>query len=633
MATLILQLALLLRSVVSQRAAVSQDSGCNLSYALTSLEWQKSLAGSAYRVYWLNNTGGWTGSYLDAEGNPRLDQPGPGLMRTFLTEFATKNNININQNFIEFTPHELDQIAAVKAAVGLEDDNSIFANCTAAAGLGIVDICAGITNPVRQSTPLAPFFPSHHSDGVYLHVKKGVKTASIRETLAAIFRPFTGYVWALIGAAGAVFGTALVWLERGDGGFNGVGLGVRESIYFTYFGFMAGVSPEVTKTWGGRFANVGFAFLVTTLVASYTANLASFLSLPPQITGITGIEQLARSPSLGELCVQFPFQGDFILQIFPELRGRIRWVSNATDLILQVQRGECAGAYAIESLLEPLQSIGEACGVFQLIGGAYNTKLQISMPVSPQAQFTLRQQFAASIVIDQDFAHLLEAYRPGSTCDDKTASTGQEGVEQSLSVNDLSGAFLVAFICLVCGLALNVIERGVRSKERDRRLQLLKWSEKKRARETTTKTMRAGSSRDHQQGRLADADVPPDVALARSKADSGKPTEEGEGFGLAAAASAQLAQLADLGFSQLLAPDPQPPDRGELREEVMYAELAKMHVKLDELMAKVEGQSSHRPGSRLVQDVQDAQLAEEDAAAMVTPVAGEEMHEQSKVWV
>lgn len=144
------------------------------------------------RVFSVNNTFGWMGSYLDKEGRPIA----PLGMRNFLLGALDAAQIP----YIEVDSLAPFPDSTTQAALEIHDQHHIssFTQCVAACGLGIVDLCVGIFGVTSTRIMLAPMLPPPASFAEQLYVRIEPSDLSLSDEVRAIFQPFTTDLWLCI---------------------------------------------------------------------------------------------------------------------------------------------------------------------------------------------------------------------------------------------------------------------------------------------------------------------------------------------------------------------------------------------------------------------------------------------------
>ena len=219
-------------------------------------------------------------------------------------------------------------------------------------------------------------------------------------------------------------------MERGaDGDFGGMGAvdSVCTSWYLTFAGILSGGAMHAPRTVGGRMIQLGFGWLITLMLASYTANLASLLvvtsTASPTITSYSAF--VADSSAI--LCVSdLELWGD----ILPELQHRLRYSPDPVD---DVSAGVCAGGAVSKQDLQLARSIGEACTVAEL---DILTTINLAMPVCPRVQTAVTEVMVSQM--NKMRAHTM-SMAPTSVCQPVTSAP-----TASLNENEMSGALVVS---------------------------------------------------------------------------------------------------------------------------------------------------------------------------------------------
>jgi hypothetical protein len=433
--------------------------GANLAGGHVSPD-DKGLANQKIRAFMMNNTGGWTGSFLNTKGHNLKSYGSAKEGDSPYVEFA-----KLLANAGKFTYEFVDPLAEYPKAVTDQltaqgETISSGSVCAMGTTLDLWDLCIGMLTVTEPRSNYAKFLPALGKSDEYLIVKVSVKKPTFAEHMATVFAPFSGELWAIIVGFLVVFAFAMAFcegVEEGGDFEDSTNPGYRYCIstYMAFLSFCAGpgynpVSPA------GRIVFLGFAWLLCITLASYTANLASLLVVASSVGNIEDMAQLIKQDG-AKLCVPHPTFQTSYAELYPALKGRIVVSVGNDQTIRDLEDGKCAGAALSIDDLDVLQAHAKSCSLG--VSGRSLRALNIAFAVSQNFQNRLAP--LVSTVLAQDkLSHILSEAQPRSACPSMSSPSSDE-----LNPRDLAGVLVTAAALLVLGLLFHLVSklRGSRS--------------------------------------------------------------------------------------------------------------------------------------------------------------------------
>jgi len=276
------------------------------------------------------------------------------------------------------------------------------------------------------------------------------------ETLWSFLRPFTAGVWGSIVALTVIWGCVIWFSERfkhEDYNDDEWGSMVSFSVYEIASLFVAIGGPQpVTRT--GKVLTICLGFTVVVLTASYTANLASFLTIKAQKNSFISNLDDALNKGL-KICVN-PLDITLLKTLYPRSASNlfaVDGINTGTTLTaangLYAQLGSSCDAIILDRSSNRVRASN--------LGAAHCNYVEVGDTLVPETTHWLTNH--DSPCINRAFAHaltreigtrqaLFQKYSPVLTCDNADV-----GNHSQLNVNDLSGLFLAnaAVLLLACG--------------------------------------------------------------------------------------------------------------------------------------------------------------------------------------
>jgi hypothetical protein len=280
-------------------------------------------------------------------------------------------------------------------------------------------------------------------------------------------RPFSGGLWLALAVTIVVFPAALFAIEfcslkarvRGAD----VVPGVREALVRSVWTLTGGETIEVSST-GAKLATVCFAFFALIVSATYTANLASLLTVSSLTSEIRSVEDL-RGRAVATLEV---YQ--------PRLRSRYGLIASAVgdsaDAIdaaaADVRAGFLTALVADHALVLHAAARLPGCGerVLPMLIEPFSYGVVFS-PRLPQA---LADALDDAVLTLEEEGTLEELKSDFAILEDECAREAAEaGADASITFASIYGVFVIVGAGLVGGLVCTAFERRARAAARRRR--------------------------------------------------------------------------------------------------------------------------------------------------------------------
>eukprot|EP00286_Rhodomonas_abbreviata_P026717 CAMPEP_0181313764 /NCGR_PEP_ID=MMETSP1101-20121128/14430_1 /TAXON_ID=46948 /ORGANISM="Rhodomonas abbreviata, Strain Caron Lab Isolate" /LENGTH=464 /DNA_ID=CAMNT_0023420755 /DNA_START=94 /DNA_END=1484 /DNA_ORIENTATION=+ len=212
--------------------------------------------------------------------------------------------LNVKFTFVLGAPSTPENEEAVLSTLDIEKDaNDLPPGVTKAhlAGGGI-HVSANRSLAVRFSTP---FFETGY--------RLVVAVPPISHDPLSFGAPFHDLLWLVVAIEILLISVAIYFMEAPAASFSqesdladGQIAGMWDSLYMACT-FMLGTADKAPKTWGGKMALLAHGWFMLIIIASYTANLASFLvmgALTPSVSGWADV-----TSSGGKLSLALPRGG------------------------------------------------------------------------------------------------------------------------------------------------------------------------------------------------------------------------------------------------------------------------------------------------------------------------------------
>jgi len=449
----------------------------------------QKLNGRILDVVLLRNSGGWKGSYSTTNEHHK----GPwniwsGLAVEFIQDAARQSGIQLR---IVSPPTEFREQA--EASLG---SSNVFAQCVHAAALGYVDLCVA-SFTINTPRALAANFIELDTNEIYLIVSSKDNTnPSFHENLKKVFAPFLTETWVfIICFVIPVLGLLTLFHEYGNESFpktkevvmvNDAGVETVEerpisfvkhmpqTIYRSLLATLRGDYDVEVSSIGGHINIIGILFFIVVIIATYTANLASFFTLKASRHTIDNIDDAIAQgwrfcmvrTHIHQAQVMFPQLVDDAIVVDPiELGGDgLPGFScnncRPADLVLEKldpvkaksDKSYCHAAITYDAPLEKHQEEGHHC-TLKPVQRLYST--QFGMPVASSVSRELTS-LVLKLKNEGNYQRHLEQNRPQSRCG---LDDAEDNDLSPISIEDLTGMWVVTFGVALVGVLCTLCER------------------------------------------------------------------------------------------------------------------------------------------------------------------------------
>ena len=400
--------------------------------------------------------------------------------------------------------------------------------CVDDVGRGLLDLCIGVvwmkadrmslssfTAPIcecararfRSVAPqpnLGDTFACADTDTWYLMLKRPVETTSFLEDMGHPFLPFTWPLWVAIlfftvflGLVRAQLATSDEHLkEEGADKYGPAGV-MKNELYFTFMDLLGGGVDAAAGTDAGHHAgphllNIGFAFFVLLVMASYTANLAAMLATESLKSGaITSLEDCAEQKCT--LCIFYKIEADFKALYDTTGMNVMPWSSN-TPMIQAAIDGSC------DATIFDWDNYKSRYGAYDGLCDFYfeGTGL-VSMPVAQPCAGDLEKGLSYWIratTLDGTWDTIINDVRPAppASCDPFVTAEADMDSGQ-LGLSNFAMPFIVSAMLTAMAIALDIRRAGC--SDFVRRC-FLRFGSKTKAREILSKIHHEQSEEDHE---------------------------------------------------------------------------------------------------------------------------------------
>lgn len=296
--------------------------------------------------------------------------------------------------------------------------------------------------------------------------------------------PFTGYVWLAI-VATLVFTAIIGLIVEGRAAKRTIYAPFKNSIISAFFSYVhqafltfTGHLEILPRTHAGQIVSFSMSFFAMLLLASYTANLASFLviektNLALQVNTVNDIVQLGKS-----MCVWGTTAAETVIRdTFPTVILADDFKSDK-EVLQGVKEGQCN--YAIVSLAsyelyKGMEAVNKDCDLVRIGRPFRNTKGGFATQSDAGT-------FCTSLVRDMLHAHLRimetegfiddawkDYYKERHDIDDESCSS--DNIESStketsdtLNITNLGGVFLFHGVLLFVSFGVFFLETSIRKR-------------------------------------------------------------------------------------------------------------------------------------------------------------------------
>jgi len=403
------------------------------------------LRGSTLKVVYLSNSGGWKGAYC------RGGHCNGPLVR-FLDTIARTNEIRmdvqhyfytgdgyyVNDTNNPFPPQVMkafEEAFPEEAATGKATG---YSACIVATAMGYVDLCIAnflISNRRQEITHMIPMT----EDAVHLVTSSSVDEPGTFDHIASAFKPFSMSLWICVLLAIIALSILIVQQDPDVEDFQGLKVW-QIPFAASYIGLESAFGAASTfkpKSLPSKITQLGLGFFILLIIASYTATLTATLVVQKSVsTNINSIEDAIATGA--RVCADYNMPD----KLGPMFEG-VNWVRMDDRAASLAGIGTVCDAAAIR--LQDLQA--------QHASGSYCNLMTVGDPLSyttaglPASDRVYRQiNWAVSDPRVGGFERELELSRPASAC------SAEEPTSQSLTIENMYGAFLVAMVGITAGL-------------------------------------------------------------------------------------------------------------------------------------------------------------------------------------
>ncbi|CAF1174440.1 unnamed protein product [Didymodactylos carnosus] len=245
----------------------------------------------------------WPGSSLvPPTGSAKLDGVSLriGVIQSVPFTVITSVTDEFGQNTVKLTGYIPDLINLLQNRIGfipnilIAPSNQTYDALVKAVADGVYDVVIGDVTITAKRRLIVDFSSSIFDNSLRIIIRK---PSGVSVDLLAFLKPFSPNLWLLILGATVYAGILICLLERGENEAlqNKSIISVCAMSVWYSFGNLVGYGADFdARTAAGRLLTVGLYMLSIVLVASYTANLASDLTLSKSQSVISGIDDIKR---------------------------------------------------------------------------------------------------------------------------------------------------------------------------------------------------------------------------------------------------------------------------------------------------------------------------------------------------
>lgn len=229
------------------------------------------------------------------------------------------------------------------------------------------------------------------------------------------------------------------------------------NLYLTLLTFTQTSSLE-PKTRLGRFLLLFYGFFVLVIIATYTANLAAFLTTEAQDSPFSGLDEVLAAHA--SICAMSAIHS-VLENRFPGI-GKLLVAADDFNPFDGMDSGKCDVAISYESEFEVIQS-GSTVHCNKGKTGDAILLVQGSIPVAPKLQFTtsslIRRYEESGELSSSIEKHKREFLGSGDYC----TLSDEEEETQKMGVNELAGLFILLLIGMGISLTLATVQKVYRN--------------------------------------------------------------------------------------------------------------------------------------------------------------------------
>lgn len=301
------------------------------------------------RVVYMTNSGGWKGSYCTTNHTECT-----GTMAMFLNQVMQQGGVTKEDVFIHTGGGFMNESwwpgPLVKRQVFADNpsETSYFNMCVYATAMGYVDMCIGAFSITSKRMELSRFIPIFN-EPLVLAARHTHIHPTFWEYMATPFKPFHWKLWLAI--LGTICTMAIIFSI--DDFLNAIRTGnlnhrswCRILGFAFYRSFMSVVSASDIfqhTTMAARCASIGFGFFILVLVTSYTAELASGLTLEQlSLAGLNSLSEVVERKV--RICLMANHVEGLRFAAPGVLKSSLFIVYNRSELLSGLDQGQCGVA-------------------------------------------------------------------------------------------------------------------------------------------------------------------------------------------------------------------------------------------------------------------------------------------------
>lgn len=327
---------------------------------------------------------------------------------------------------------------------------SNFTACTIDIRKGLVDMCIGDFWDTVERRFQCSFTAPLYNENFLL----ATSVSKADSTYWQMFSPFDSTLWLGILVSSVVVAVLLYAFERAsnEDDYNpekSAAENIVHSQYLSILAFFAGGFVSTPKTAAGKLVALAWAFMILICVASYTANLAAFLTASSLKAPVSGLEDAVNQQM--SICTLGASEAT-ILYVAPS--AKLNLMTDSVELLDAAGQGvECKAAVTVPFTLASAQANSKACNL--AVVGQPILEIPVSFPCRQDLAESLSYwiaEYRRSFV----WAQALAEYKPQSQC----ASQAEEGTSTStnqLTFSSLSGTFIITGTLFGAAVAMHVV--------------------------------------------------------------------------------------------------------------------------------------------------------------------------------
>ena len=464
---------------------------------------ERSLTDVVLRTVFLENSGGWLGSYKKPGNTSARSADYTDSFYGPVIDFFEK--VQKRAHFV------VNMTQVPQEAIDAAQTKSKFTQCVYATGMGYVDVCIGDFSITNSRNSITPFFTLENQRLVL--VSKAKIESDIWESMMFVFAPFQGSVWACLAGLHVVIGLILAWqewmthstkrekllhrLEKvGLGEDNGSarnGLKYRnkenqirrgevqdllysediavkkikdskvellkhvgQSVYVSLSSFISGAGPQSLLTsWGAQITLLGLCWLVTVTFATYTGEAANLFGESGLISPFTNLEELKKKNLA--VCMSHATAVPVAevhpdLNIFQDKDGKPGLLKRG-EIFANLEADHCFAAIIPAQDLEKEQSMNEHCNMI-VFDPNFDMNVGRGYPISRRYARRLSWSMQQSRNLGK-WPVSKKLHQVKSACPKGAQAVEGEGV--GLSLRQMSGMFVSSLFFVFIGMTITVV--------------------------------------------------------------------------------------------------------------------------------------------------------------------------------